>query len=187
MCRHKGIGMNKPKKKEVEVLKYVRVKVLVRGVSCEPESEPEPPHEEPPPVPGAIDPWEWAIQYAERAAKLYKKKSDILGGIIREAVRGKRRCMLRMKGLRKRPQEATANELRVWRKATKKACIELEEEISQYSSVEADARHEKALKDRLQDIWLLAAARCKVDRYEGKPYRRVTVPRHLRQMYKALM
>ena len=95
--------------------------------------------------------------------------------------------MLRMKGLRKRPQEATANELRVWRKETKKACIELEEEISQYSSVEADAEHEMALMDRLQDIWLLAAARCKVDRYEGKPNRRVTVPRHLRQRYLALM
>ena len=27
MCRHKGIGMNKPKKTKVEVIKYDRVKV----------------------------------------------------------------------------------------------------------------------------------------------------------------
>ena len=69
----------------------------------------------------------------------------------------------------------------------KKACIELEEEISQYFSVEGDAEHEMALMDQLQNIWMLCAARCKVDRYEGKPYRRVTVPRHLRQRYLALM
>ena len=37
MCRHKGIGMSKPKKTKVEVVKYVRVNVLLRGVACEPE------------------------------------------------------------------------------------------------------------------------------------------------------
>ena len=41
MCRHKGIGMNKPKKKKVDVMKYVRVKVLLRGVCIAPEPEPE--------------------------------------------------------------------------------------------------------------------------------------------------
>ena len=62
-----------------------------------------------------------------------------MGGIIREAVRGKRRCMLRMKGLRKRPKLATANELRVWRKVTQKARIELEEESSTLVKIERDA------------------------------------------------
>ena len=36
MCRHKGIGMNKPKKTKVEVIKYVRVKVLLASTSPSP-------------------------------------------------------------------------------------------------------------------------------------------------------
>ena len=50
MCRHNGIGINKPKKTKADVVEYVRVKVLLRGFAHETEPEPEP---EPKPLPRA--------------------------------------------------------------------------------------------------------------------------------------
>ena len=36
MCRHKGIGMNKPKKKKVPVPKFFAVRLQLRGLEPEP-------------------------------------------------------------------------------------------------------------------------------------------------------
>ena len=72
LCRHKGIGMNKPKKTKVEVVKYVRVMVLLRGVACEhePEPEPEPPQEVAPPVPAS--PYDLDIFFAKGMVSDYE-------------------------------------------------------------------------------------------------------------------
>ena len=39
MCRHKGIGMNKPKKKKVPVPKFITVRLLLRGLEPEPAAD----------------------------------------------------------------------------------------------------------------------------------------------------
>ena len=49
MVRHKGIGMNKPNKIKVPVVKEVRVKLKLRGVPQEPEPQPAPEPEVPVP------------------------------------------------------------------------------------------------------------------------------------------
>ena len=63
MCRHKGIGMNKPKKKKMSVPSLPEVKLLLSGYAPEPTREPcrepdlqrpEPPTQDAPPSPGAV-------------------------------------------------------------------------------------------------------------------------------------
>ena len=59
MCRHRGIGMNRPKKKKVSVPSLPEVKLLLRGYAPEPTREPDLQRPEPlardaPPSPGAV-------------------------------------------------------------------------------------------------------------------------------------
>ena len=59
MCRHKGIGMNRPKKKKVSVPSLPEVKLLLSGYAPEPTrapdlQRPEPPTQDAPPSPGAV-------------------------------------------------------------------------------------------------------------------------------------
>jgi hypothetical protein len=75
MCRHKGIGMNKPKCQEDQgrggqVLPGEDV--LLRGVACEhePEPEPEPPQEVAPPVPAS--PYDHDIIFAKGMVSDYE-------------------------------------------------------------------------------------------------------------------
>ena len=56
MCRHKGIGMNKPKKKEVPVPQFFTVRLQLRGLEPEPPADVDqdgggPPAAQPPPSP----------------------------------------------------------------------------------------------------------------------------------------
>ena len=70
MCRHKGIGMNRPKKTKVFVPELIKVKdILLRGHAVEqyPDLEPEP--EQPPPVRACASPGKLVVQHKQKLAK----------------------------------------------------------------------------------------------------------------------
>ena len=75
MCRHKGIGMNKPKKKQVPVPNFFAVRLLLRGLEPEPAADVDldgggPPAAQPPPSPCMQ-----LVKDLERKARLLEQKA----------------------------------------------------------------------------------------------------------------
>ena len=88
MCRHKGNGMNKPKKKKVPVPKFFAVRLQLRGLEPEPVADVDldgagPPAAQPPPSPCKqlvkdIEQKAWLLEQeaAEACAAVTKAKAD---------------------------------------------------------------------------------------------------------------
>ena len=88
MCRHKGIGMNKPKKKQVPVPNFFAVRLLLRGLEPEPFADIDlerggPPAAQPQPSPGKqlvkdLEREAWLLEQeaAEACAAVTKAKAD---------------------------------------------------------------------------------------------------------------
>ena len=95
MCRHKGIGMNRPKKKKLGMPELLTVKLLLRGraVDLSPELEPAPEPTQParaPPSPGRL-----VVLRKQRVAAFAKAHAQVAEEVLREGnTAWKRACAL---------------------------------------------------------------------------------------------
>ena len=128
MCRHKGIGMNKPQKSKVEAVVTLKVRLLLRGNVAEnlPDEIPAPTFTSHPVAPSS--PVKKLLQAYENTALQHEKaylragKCTKMFGVLHKCIRAKVSRMGKMPGARPRKR------LREW-KAKRAALREERDEL----------------------------------------------------------
>ena len=98
MCRHKGIGMNKPKKKKVPVPQFFAVRLQLRGLEPEPPAVVDQVGAGPPAARPQLSPCKQLVHDLEQEARLLDQEAAEPGGA--------RGCYKGEGGLRDRVQGA---------------------------------------------------------------------------------
>ena len=85
MCRHKGIGMNKPKKKKVPVPKFFAVRLQLRGLEPEPAAVVDLVGAGPPAAQPPLSPCMQLVKDLERGAWLLEQEAAEARAAVKKA------------------------------------------------------------------------------------------------------
>ena len=76
MCRHKGIGMNRPKKKKVQPSGMLKVSLILRGIDLENVTDAPAEQDQADPGPGSLFDWRQEWLRSKRSARRLDKLVD---------------------------------------------------------------------------------------------------------------